>query len=356
MSKFSQKEQSNIVGMAAELEAAIIIEKEELISIKQEKFLLPEGPKMKEIKEPQYIKNKIPKNKAELFSEWASKNGGLFKFLFKHKYLPIKILLIVLLVACIAFYLFFYLTTFAGSEFVETNSGTSAFCIVMALVCFGLFWVVFGINKSYQRKYFSSADWKAAVENEKALANEKLRAEYMVKYSEAKREYDIALEKYNEELPALQKEMTIWQKSHDAKLAIVENDLNENIDALNSLYSTTQLIPSSYRTVDRLTWLYEDMSTSEHDIERSIDLLNSKEIKEELVNIQGHIDDMRRDLREGFIGIYAAIQEGSSIQSEMLTNLENIRKSARIGNFMNVGNLLQNHNRNKVLSQINNKM
>ena len=140
MSKFSQKEQSNIVGMAAELEAAIIIEKEGLISLKQEKFLLPEGPKMKEIKEPQYIKNKIPKNKAELFSEWASENAGALKFLFKHKYLPIKIILIVLIVACIALYIPFLLKIVAPSGFADTNGGGYGFNLFLALICFGLFW------------------------------------------------------------------------------------------------------------------------------------------------------------------------------------------------------------------------
>ena len=75
-----------------------------------------------------------------------------------------------------------------------------------------------------------------------------------------------------------------------------------------------------------------------------------------MVNIQVHVDDMRRDLRDGFVGIYEAIQEGNAIQSDMLTNLDGIRKSARTGNFLNVGGLIQNHKRNKTLKQINSKI
>lgn len=110
-----------------------------------------------------------------------------------------------------------------------------------------------------------------------------------------------------------------------------------------------------YRNVERLTWIYEDMSTSEHDIERAIDLLNNKEIKDELVNIQVLVDDMRRDMRDGFMGVYSAIQEGNAIQSDMLDDLDRIRSSSRTGNFLKVGGLIQNHKRNKTLSELNSK-
>lgn len=41
-----------------------------------------------------------------------------------------------------------------------------------------------------------------------------------------------------------------------------------------------------------------------------------------------------------------------SQQSEMMTNLSKIRKRARTGNFLNIGSLIQNHKRNKMLSNI----
>ena len=349
MSKYSQEEQSNIIGLAAELEAAIITENEELSSLKAEKLQLPEAPKMKEVKEPQYTKTVIPKNKEELFSKWAIEKGGTFKFLFKNNYQPIKLVISISLPVAIVL---IFLSIFVGALGIGYLVAISIFLCVCA---WGVFIWALILNELYRDKYFASVDWKAAVAQETDLVNKKIYDEYMVRYQEAANEYYAAMEKYNNEVMP-DKKMAIWQKSHDAKIAFVENDLKENLDALNILYSSTQLIPSSYRTVERLTWLYEDMSTSEHDIERSIDLLNSKEIKEELINIQGHIDDMRRDLRDGFVGVYEAIQDGNEIQSEMLSNLDGIRRSARIGNFMNVGNLLQNHSRNKTFSQINSKM
>ena len=352
MSKFSQEEQANIVGMAAELEAAIITEQEELFSLKAEKLTLPEGPKMEAVKEPKYVKEVIPKNKRELFSEWASENAGFFKFIFKHKYLP-RILIIsssILMGLCYLFISFISMTD---------SDNKLAFIVIGVLVMLifaAILFLELGLNNYWQKKYFGSDVWKLAISRETEAVNKKIYDEYMVRYNKAANEYNRAANKYNSDLPELQRKITVWQKSHAAKIAVVEKDLNENVDALKILYTSTQLIPSSYRTIERLTWLYEDMSTSEHDIERSIDLLNSKEIKEELINIQVHVDDMRRDIREGFVGIYAAIQDGNAIQSEMLTNLDGIRRSARMGNFMNVGNLIQNHNRNKTLSQINNKL
>ena len=243
----------------------------------------------------------------------------------------------------------------ALSSVLETDPlGASFF---LALIFVGLFIWAFGLKNSYQNKYFSSDAWKTEVARATSVVKNKIYEEYLVRYQEALNEYNLARDKYNKEVwPEAQKKLIVWQKSQNAKIAVVEKDLDENIDALHTLYTSTQMVPSSYRSVERLTWLYEDMSTSEHDIERSIDLLNSKEIKDELINIQGQVDEMRSDLRAGFVGVYEAIQDGNSIQSEMLSNLDSIRRSARIGNFMNVGNLLQNHSRNKMLSQISNSI
>ena len=187
--------------------------------------------------------------------------------------------------------------------------------------------------------------------------NQEIKANYEAQCQAVQKEYDDAMDNYNNVVvPNYKNELAVWQGKQDEMIAFVQKDLSENTEALDTLYTTTQLIPSSYRNIERLAWIYEDMSTSEHDIERAIDLLNNKEIKEELVNIQVHVDDMRRDLRDGFVGIYSAIQEGNDIQSDMLSNLDGIRRSARTGNFLNVVGLFQNHKRNKTLSSIDSKI
>lgn len=348
MSKYSQEEQSNIVGMAAELEVAIITENEELSSLKAEKRSLPEGPKMKVVKEPQYVKQAIPKNRNELFEIWVRENGGFLKILFLHNYLLFKIILSTVLAVGGMIILFLFVNLYIGLPLNVTG-----FLIALVLLSI-LFTFVLIIKSTIENKYNNSDSYKKSVAQATDAVNKELYNAYLVNYQAAANEYNEAVHRYNTEiLPKAQKEYSAWNKSHNAKIAFVENDLKDNMDALSTLYTSTQLIPSSYRTIDRLTWLYEDMSTSEHDIERAIDLLNSKEIKEELINIQGHVEDLRKDIRAGFVGVYEAIQVGNAIQSEMLSNLDAIRKSARIGNFVNVGNLLQNHNRNKMLSQIN---
>lgn len=183
-----------------------------------------------------------------------------------------------------------------------------------------------------------------------------------------------------DEIPAWSDEFDSWMKIKQAKISFVQNDLKENIDALNVLYSTTSIIPIAYRNVDKLIWLYEDMSTSEHDIERAIDLLNHKETSDLLRNMNENVNEVKGLLVVGFTAVYAAIQENNMIQteilssqreqqdmmreiignqnlmlsqqSEMVTRLDRIRKSARTGNFLNVGSLIQNHKRNKMLQQI----
>ena len=183
-----------------------------------------------------------------------------------------------------------------------------------------------------------------------------------------------------DEIAAWSKELESWMNVKQAKLVFVENDLKENIDALDILYTSTKLIPSAYRTIDKLMWLHEDMSTSEHDIERSIDMLNHKETSDLLRNMNDNVDEVKSALAVGFTAVYSAIQQNNMIQSqilsnqqyqqdmmqqiinnqnaalaqqsEMMTSLGKIRKSARTGNFLNIGSLIQNHKRNKMLANI----
>ncbi len=183
-----------------------------------------------------------------------------------------------------------------------------------------------------------------------------------------------------DEIASWNKDLVSWMQIKQAKIAFVQNDLKENLDALDVLFATTKLIPNAYRSLDKLMWLHKDMSTSEHDIERAIDLYNHKETSDLLRNMKTDIEEVKGVLALGFTAVYSAIQENNAIQeeilsnqqiqqdmmqsilsnqsavlsqqSEMITSLGKIRKSTKIGNFLNVGSLIQNHNRNKMISQI----
>ena len=93
-----------------------------------------------------------------------------------------------------------------------------------------------------------------------------------------------------------------------------------------------------------------------------------------------NVNEVKAELAVGFTAVYSAIQQNNLIQSqiisnqqyqqemlqdiinnqnaslsqqsEVMANLGKIRKSARIGNFLNIGSLIQNHKRNKMLSTI----
>lgn len=368
MSKYSHEEQENIVGMAAKLEAAIIFENEEIPRLEAESFKRqPAAPQLvsvpePSVPEPQYIKHVPPKANAMRFPDYIRAKT------------KIPLAVYIALMAQALFFVYLWLMNVTASR---TGTGLKVVLGLLALISLGVagltLFTFLRIKKKHQA-YVADVRNSEEYKNECLVAaqateqkNQEIKAnyeaqlkaaqnEYESKVEAVHKEYDEAMANYNDVVvPNYKNELAIWQGNKEEKIALVKKDLADNIEALDELYSSTKLIPSSYRNVERLTWIYEDMSTSEHDIERAIDLLNSKEIKEELVSIQDHVDDMRRDIRDGFVGVYEAIQEGNSIQSDMLTDLDRIRSSARTGNFLNVGGLIQNHKRNKTLSELNSK-
>lgn len=356
MSRFTREEQTNIVGMAAELETAIIAENEELRRLNAQQFkVLPQPPVESAVPVPKYLKATEPPVKAMAFSEWAIKKTGVLGFLFKKNYLWISLLIIVLPI--VGFILSYILGSFA-SKIMGTISliilGGSLLISAAALVFLVVMFLCWP-KKQLENEVRNSPEYQARKDEMIRLTNAKnqeLKLKYEAQVEANKAEYLAAKDNYDTVIiPAYKNELAVWTDKHNTMIDLVQNDLKQNQDALDHLYSTTQLIPVSYHNSERLVWLYEDMSSSEHDIERAIDLLNNKEIKEELVNIQGSVNSMRRDIQEGFIGVYNAIQDGNDIQSDMLENLEEIRSSAKTGNYLSIGNLIQGHKRNKILEQ-----
>lgn len=373
MSKYSHEEQANIVGMAAELEAAIIFENAEIPRLEAERFKSqPAAPQLASVPEPavpepKYIKHVPPKPQAKSFPNWLSEKTKK----------PKALVWLIVLMAQFFVVLCFWMSISSSFSHSKGAVGINVVFGIITLISAGIagFTLYKFINyKKAYNKYFADVKNSEEYKNECLAAaqateqkNQEIKAnyeaqvkaaqtEYEAKVKAVKEEYDAALANYNDVvIPTYKNELAVWQGKKEEMIAIVKKDLTENTEALEELYSSTQLIPSSYRNVERLTWIYEDMSTSEHDIERAIDLLNNKEIKDELVNIQVHVDDMRRDMRDGFMGVYSAIQEGNAIQSDMLDDLDRIRSSARTGNFLKVGGLIQNHKRNKTLSELNSK-
>ena len=370
MSKYSLEEQENIVGMAAELEAAIIFERAEIPRLEAESFRgQPAAPRLQSVQEPSvpepvYIKHVPPKPKAKSFATWLGEKTK------KPNVLPLLILSMAQVVVVAPFC--FNIVISSSNTVVRIVLGLIG--LVSVAIAVFVFIRFLNFKKGYDQYYAdvkNSEEYKnecdvAAQETEKK--NQEIKTDYEVQLKNAQEEYEAkvqaaqkdyedALDNYNNVVvPTYKNELAVWQGKQEEKIALVKKDLSENVVALDELYTSTKLIPSTYRNLERLTWIYEDMSTSEHDIERAIDLLNNKEIKDELINIQVHVDDMRRDLRDGFVGVYDAIQEGNAVQSDMLNNLEGIRRSAKTGNFLNVGGLIQNHKRNKMLADIQSKM
>ena len=58
------------------------------------------------------------------------------------------------------------------------------------------------------------------------------------------------------------------------KIAIIEEEIRLNKEALDELYANTKIVSLTYRALWILSWLYNDMSTSDHDIRYATELLD----------------------------------------------------------------------------------
>lgn len=164
---------------------------------------------------------------------------------------------------------------------------------------------------------------KEIEENEKLYANQV--AEYQTKILP---EYKAAKQK--------------WKKLHDIKLQVIEQDLKDTEDKLSSLYLESKLISTHFREVPKLVWIYEEMSTSQHDFDAAVKLLNDDTTHQLLQQVIAHVSNMEYNMMQGMEAIYMeldALNLKAELTESMLEDIsENLRKTRRnviIGNVMN---------------------
>ncbi len=61
-------------------------------------------------------------------------------------------------------------------------------------------------------------------------------------------------------------ELNVWSVIRERKINFSGEELKYNNEALIDLYDSSKLISKTYRELGILRWLYEDMSTSDHDL------------------------------------------------------------------------------------------
>lgn len=127
---------------------------------------------------------------------------------------------------------------------------------------------------------------------------------------------------------------------------MLEDEIQFNKETLAALYEATGLISSRYRDAEWLMWMYEDMSTSDHDIARATDLMNAErqieETKRAGEKTADAINSMHSSMMSGFNAVYSAIDEGN----------EELFRMRRTQNLANTTGIIQRYNLNNSIRDV----
>ena len=192
--------------------------------------------------------------------------------------------------------------------------------------------------------------------------NRRREEEYRLQQEENNREYTQSIDQYkNVTLVAYQNELQHWQELQAQKAELLKADMVENRQTQETLYSETKLIPMTIRSLEDLTYLYEDMSSSEHDIERAIDMLNAykqckvtqDEAEKTRRRMDAKMDELRGNMQQGFSQVYGLIDNGNYraevLTAQLASQMDDIRTGIRRGN---IAAIVQRYGTNKKLREI----
>ena len=376
MSRYTKEEQTEIVQFAMELEAAITSEQQELANLSQMRFdPKPIAPKKKQLEplkkvEPEYPEKPQLEYTMEEFlrdPEHDFVSGVKFtRFAQKVKH-PFLI------------YLGIALCMFLLGFALEGGFWTGLGGVGGVMIFPG--WLIVGYlmaskegaaEKEYkkvcerkQAELEQTPEYLAARAEAERMADEENRRreeEYRLQQEENNREYTQSIDQYkNVTLVAYQNELQHWQELQAQKAELLKADMVENRQTQETLYSETKLIPMTIRSLEDLTYLYEDMSSSEHDIERAIDMLNAykqrkvtqDEAEKTRRRMDAKMDELRGNMQQGFSQVYGLIDNGNYraevLTAQLASQMDDIRTGIRRGN---IAAIVQRYGTNKKLREI----
>lgn len=312
MSKYTQEQETEIVRDAMTLTAAIQIGENELSKLRNEKYpALPSKPVHRELNVPTVAPQIPPAPRATYtFSEHMKTNFN-------------KVL---------------YLTIFCWPVFL----------FILAKEYFVNYYKALD---NYNMQLSNSPEYLKRVEEAKKVAAEKqerLREQTAKQQAEIDAQYQVDLEHYNTVVvPAYNQERDDWKTAQTIKIEMLEEELQLNKDTLEALYESTRLISLTYRKLEILRWLYDDMSTSDHNIRYATELLDRDRQREVTLRagllVKKAVDEMHSSMVSGFNAIYDAVDAG---------NVE-LAKMRRDQNLANTIGIIQRHNLNKMVKAQN---
>ena len=332
MSKFTQNEETEIVKSARDITATIEYEEREVKRLKSESFSEPPEPPVRKILEkakkvePEYPeKPKTTYKYSEYFKEKVMKYS-----------LPARILrgivLVLLALSGIGYLIILVLFGFSYKNYIQKK-------------------------KEMNNQLANSKEYLQAVENAEKTAQKKQKElEEKIRLEQEKIDKEYATQKQQYEsviLPQYNDALNLWNANQERKIAIIEEEIRLNKEALDELYANTKIVSLTYRALWILSWLYNDMSTSDHDIRYATELLDRDRQRlatQEAGNIvRKSVGQVEQTMKVGFNAVYNAIEDGNELQLDTINNLSKMR---RIMNTGNVIGTVQRHNTNKMLEQM----
>lgn len=331
--KYTQQQETEIVRDAMKLMVAIKNEEEELIHLRNERFRpCPPPPKEKLLSGPDKITVDYPPKPQTSYSF----NDYFYKSAFKDQKLKI-----IIGVAIIVFLIVISIILGVNESLFST---TMAALTVMVAIGMIIAFLVSCSVKYRRRRNAMNAELEKDEDYQKArkaaenfAAAKQLEADraYENAKAKAKTEFDHAMTVYNTQtVPAYEKAYADWRDLQDKKIRALDVDLKENTELLNCLYNTTRIISSTYRTIPILAWLYEDMSTSDHDIRYATELLDRNRQLVATMNVNQSINNMHADMQTGFRAVYESIEEGNALQEETNEILDKMMLDMKLGNIV----------------------
>lgn len=368
---FTREEQTEIVRMAATLEIAIEDEKNELKRLNSQKFKNPpERPVKRRVKtqaqqvQPDY--SNLPKFNvtfSEYLTEQSKADNKIWNRIYQNNPIPRGIML-----APILFVAWIVLLVVTASGFGGLFFG---YILLMGTIlgAIGAIPGAFAYRFHYKHKYdelkrqaefqiHSSPDYIAArlaAEHAAQEATQKSIEIHQQELAQIQADYEKAVEDYEKRiLPQYEADKQKWTRTQNLKIKMIQTDLAENEKKLNDLYNQTKLISTHFREIYQLVWIYEEMSSSQHDLDAAIQLLNDDTTHNLLRGIISDVNSMHNDMLQGMQSIYMqldAINNRAEITNEILDEMsDNLRKTRR---DMNIGNIVGTYQRRKFRKEFN---
>ena len=332
MSKFTQNEETEIVKSARDITATIEYEERDVKRLKSESFSEPPEPPVRKILEkakkvePEYPeKPKTTYKYSEYFKEKVMKYS-----------LPARILrgivLVLLALSGIGYLIILVLFGFSYKNYIQKK-------------------------KEMNNQLANSKEYLQAVENAEKTAQKKQKElEEKIRLEQEKIDKEYATQKQQYEsviLPQYNDALNLWNANQERKIAIIEEEIRLNKEALDELYANTKIVSLTYRALWILSWLYNDMSTSDHDIRYATELLDRDRQRlatQEAGNIvRKSVGQVEQTMKVGFNAVYNAIEDGNELQLDTINNLSKMRRNMNTGNVIGT---VQRHNTNKMLEQM----